>query len=346
MLCYDGQVVLERTLRNGPLEVKILDWGATITSVRTPDKSGVVGEITLGFNDLKPYVDGRSPFFGCVAGRVANRTANGRFTIDGKTYKLAKNNGANHLHGGRVGFDKKLWFCEAQTETSATFLLVSPAGDEGYPGCLLARVTYSLPTPTTLRIEYTAHTDAPTPVNLTNHAYWNLKDGGASDVLNHQIELAADFYLPVNAGSIPTGEVRPVSAAPAMDLRGPRAIGEKIAKADQGMGYDHNWVLRRPGNDGMRDVARVWEPTSGRWMRVSTDQPGVQFYTANYLDGSLRRAAGGGAFCKHHGFCLETQLFPDSANCPHFPGRVFLRPGEQYTHTTEHQFGVSVTSPA
>jgi len=318
-----------------------MDWGATITSVVVPDKHGVPGEVTLGFDDVVPYTDGRSPYFGCVAGRVANRTAQATFSVEGKEYSLAANNGANHLHGGNVGFDKQHWFCEAQSETSVTLALLSPDGDEGYPGQLLARVTYSLPSPTQLRIEYSAATDKPTPVNLTNHTYWNLRDGGRRNVLQHQVELSADLYTPVDEGSIPTGEVR--AAAGAMALSKSRPIGEGLAEADNGMGYDHNYVLRSPlGDDGLRPCARVFEPDSGRWMAVRTDQPGVQFYTGNYLDGLEGR--GGVLYARHHGFCLETQNFPDSANQSHFPS-ILLRPGQRYTHMTVHEFGASSLPP-
>ena len=247
----------------------------------------------------------------------------------------------DHLHGGLVGFDKQVWSLEARSETSLTLALLSPDGAEGYPGAVTARVTYSLPKPTQLKIEYAARADAPTPLNLTNHTYWNLADGGASSVLAHEIELAADFYTPVDDTSIPTGEVRALAGA--MDLRRRGRVGRRIAEADQGMGYDHNYVLRAPdGADGLRPVARVWEPTSGRWMAVRTDQPGVQFYTGNYLEGVAGR--GGTPYGKHHGFCLETQRFPDSVNRPHFPSAI-LRPGEEYTHTTVHEFGASRTPP-
>jgi aldose 1-epimerase len=241
------------------------------------------------------------------------------------------------------GFDKQLWVCEAQTETSVTLTLVSADGDEGYPGRLLARVTYSLPSESQLKIEYTASADRPTLVNLTNHTYWNLFDGGRrAGVLEHEVEVAADFYTPVDAESIPTGEVRHVSGA--MDLRERVAIGAGVRAADNGNGYDHNYVVRSAakGDDGLRPAARVWEPRSGRWMSVRTDQPGVQFYTGNYLGGI--RGRDGALFKKHAGFCLETQGFPNSANTAHFPSLV-LRPGQEYSHTTIHEFGASKAPP-
>ena len=320
------------------LEISVSTLGATLTSVRFMDGT----EMTLGFEEAAPYLDGRSAYFGCVAGRAANRIADGAFTLDGKPYKLATNNGPNHLHGGDLGFDKRLWKVVESTSMSLTLEYESADGEEGYPGKLTARVTYSLPDPTTLQMAYTATCDAATPCNLTNHAYWNLKDGGASSVLEHTIELAADFYTPVDDTSIPVGDVRPVAGA--MDLRRCVAIGAGIKQADNGMGYDHNFCLSgASGADGLRAVARVHDPSSGRWMAVRTDQPGVQFYTGNYLEGKPGRD-GSVAYGKHHGFCLETQKFPDSANRPHFPS-VFLRPGETYTHKTIHSFGVSKQPP-
>ncbi|KAL1528744.1 hypothetical protein AB1Y20_010076 [Prymnesium parvum] len=333
-----GAPITLRTIENGCLRVQVMDFGATITSVLVPDRRGTAGEVTLGFDDAKPYVDGQSPYFGCVAGRVANRIASGKFKLFGKEYSLATNNGPNHLHGGNVGFDKKLWTCEAHTPTSITLALFSPDGEEGYPANLLARVTYSLPSSSQLKMEYTAASDDVTPVNLTNHTYWNLADGGQTPCTTHTISIEADFYTPVDDTSIPTGEIRCVDASSgAMDLRQTISIGAKLADADQGMGYDHNYVLRAAATDGMREVATVSDPSSGRTMRVRSDQPGVQFYTGNYLNGIVGR--GGVVYGRHHGFCLETQRFPDSVNRAHFPDSL-LRPGNKYTHTTTHDFGV------
>jgi len=304
-----GEPIERYTLQHSEssLRVQVITLGATITSVLAPDASGNLGEVSLGFDDAAPYSDGTSPYFGCVAGRVANRIAKGSFSIDGKTYSLATNNGPNHLHGGKVGYDKRNWSVTAATATSITLELESKDGDEGYPGNLHAIVTYSLPTPTSLRMEYAATSDATTPCNLTNHTYWNLKvrfacwkappfpasprpripnpayivprdesqDGGASTIFEHEIELAADFYTPVDDTSIPTGEIRAVSGA--MDLRGKATIADHgLAQADQGMGYDHNWCLRPTvGTDGLRLVATVHEPTSGRVMVVRTTEPGA-----------------------------------------------------------------------
>lgn len=273
----DGEAVELYTLRHaadGGIEVDIITLGATVVSLRAPDVSSVLGEVTLGFDEATPYRDGTSPYFGTVPGRCANRIAKGRCIIDGKPLTLATNNAPNHLHGGDVGFDKRLWKAVAASPSSLTLELTSPDGEEGYPGCLTATVTYSLPTPTSLRIEYGATTDAPTVCNLSNHAYFNLRDGGVTPVLAHEIEIAADHYTPVDATSIPLGEVRAVSGA--MDLRTRGAIGAMIGSADNGNGYDHNWCVSGPlGDDGLRAVARVYEPVSGRWMTARSDQPGA-----------------------------------------------------------------------
>eukprot|EP00931_Biecheleriopsis_adriatica_P118280 TRINITY_DN93718_c0_g1_i1.p1 TRINITY_DN93718_c0_g1~~TRINITY_DN93718_c0_g1_i1.p1 ORF type:complete len:375 (-),score=53.24 TRINITY_DN93718_c0_g1_i1:73-1197(-) len=350
-----GEQVLQYTLTNGSLTVKVLNWGATLSSVKTPDNKGELGEVMLGYDEAAPYLHWETnPYFGCVAGRVANRICKGKFAVDGKEYTVATNNGPNHLHGGVVGFDKCIWKCEEHTETSLTLQLHSPDGDEGYPGNVIAKVTYSLPTSSTLRMEYAATTDAPTPVNLTNHGYWNLANGGEGPVLEHEIEIAADFYTPVDNTSIPTGEIRALSGP--MDLRQLTKIGKGIKSIhvpsdpwaetlnNAGGGYDHNYVLRGSfGPDGLQPVARVYEPTSGRWMTVRSDQPGVQFYTGNYLTGHAGRQ-GKGTYSKHHGFCLETQLPPDAINRAHFPSAM-LRPGQTYKHVTVHEFGSSSSPP-
>lgn len=290
-----------------------------------------------------PAPTGTSPYFGCVVGRYANRIARGQFALDGKSYTLAANDGLNHLHGGERGLDKRHWICQAQTDTSVTLAVRSDDGDQGYPGMLLAKVTYSLPTPTTLKIEYEALCDAPTHVNLTNHTYWNLRDGGLRSIADHRIQLAAALYTPVDASSIPTGEIKTVSGA--MDLTKLVPIGAGLKGADNGRGYDHNYVLTSPAHptDGLRPCARVWEPHSGRWMTVRTDQPGVQFYTGNFLTGQLP-GRDGAKYHRHTGFCLETQHFPDSPNQPHFPSTV-LRRGQVYKHVTVHEFGASAVPP-
>ncbi|CAE7238962.1 GALM [Symbiodinium natans] len=340
----DGKPIMAYTLSNGTMTVRVLDLGATISSVQVPDSTGKIKEVCLGYDEVAPYLDWTTnPYFGAVAGRCANRIAKGKFTLDGQDYQLATNNGPNHLHGGDRGFDKTIWTCDASDATSITLSLLSPDGDEGYPGNLRARVTYSLPTSSSLKLEYEATTDAPTLCNLTNHAYFNLADGGngVQDVCNHEIQVFADFYTPVDETSIPTGEVRSVSGA--MDLRQKTRIGTQIRRADNGIGYDHNYVLGPPNESGLRPAARAWEPSSGRWISMKTNQPGVQFYTGNYLNGFAGRA-GKGAYHKHHGFCLEAQQYPDAANRPHFPS-VVLRPGEVYRQTTVYEFGCSSSFP-
>lgn len=327
----------------GSVVVRVIPFGATITSVKAPDRSGALGEVTCGFDEDAPYVEGRSPYFGCVAGRVANRTAGGAFTLDGADYALARNNGAHHLHGGAVGFDKRPWRVVASSATSVTLALRSEAGDEGYPGALDATVEYSLPAPNALRVTYAATTDAATPVNLTNHAYWNLEDGGASSVLGHVIALDAAAYTPVDGESIPTGEV--AAAAGAMDLSSPTVVGARLYEADQGAGYDHNYVLGAGAKEGAAPAATVYAPVSGRRMTVTTDQPGIQFYTGNYLDGTLARSPGAPPYARHAGLCLETQKFPDALHRPNFPS-IVLRPGETYAHETVHVFDACADADA
>jgi aldose 1-epimerase len=336
----DGQPVHVHTLSlPGKLRVRLMDYGATLLSVEAPDRQGTMANITLGFPTLEGYL-GRHPYFGSTVGRYANRIAGGRFTLDGQTYTLATNNGPNHLHGGQKGFDAVLWRSEpVQTPEGrgVRFTYTSPDGEEGYPGRLDVTVTYMLLPPANLRIEYTATTDKPTVVNLTNHAYWNLRGAGNGDILGHRLMLAADKYLPIDATSIPTGELADVRGT-VFDFTTPHTIGERIDVLKKPpyhtQGYDHCYVLRGPAGT-LALAARVEEPTSGRVMEVYTTEPGVQLYCGNFLGGGP--SAGG--FGQHAGFCLETQHFPDSPNKPHFPSTV-LRPGETFRSTTEHRFAV------
>lgn len=333
----DGTVVDRYTMTNSHgMRVAMLTYGAMLTSVETPDRQGRIENIVLSLDSLQDYFNGH-PYMGSTVGRFGNRIAKGRFSLLGKEYKLATNNGPNHLHGGNRGFDKIVWHAEP-VETADSigliFSLESPDGDEGYPGKLKVQAVYTLNDANELNIEYTATTDAPTIVNLTNHAYWNLS-AGASNVLNHELTLNADRYLPVDAGLIPTGELRSVNGTP-MDFTRPQTIGSRIAQVEGG--YDHCYVLNRSeGETKPTLAARVFEPKSGRTMEVYATQPGVQLYTGNFLDGSLHR--GNTSFVKHFAFCLETQHFPDSPNQPPFPSTV-LTPGQQYRHTTLHKFGV------
>ncbi len=334
----DGSVVDRYILMNDRgLRVKVITFGATITSVEIPDRDGKLDNVTLYCDSLDDYLAGRHAFFGCVAGRFANRIAKGKFTLDGRQYTLATNHGLHHLHGGEKGFDKHFWNAEpvkGDDSVGVTLSHVSPDGDEGYPGRLTATVAYTLNNDNQLTMAYTAVTDKPTVLNLTNHAYWNLAGAGSGDVLNHQLMLAADRFLPVNAGLIPLGQLHGVRDTP-MDFTEPKTIGSRIEQVEGG--YDHCYVLNQQPDQQMSLAAHVVEPRSGRVMDVHTTQPGVQLYTGNFLDGGF--SGGGVAYEKHYGFCLETQHFPDSPNHPEFPSTV-LRPGENYQQTTVYKFGL------
>ncbi len=332
----DGTEVDLFTLTNAKgMCVKIMTYGATITSVEVPDRDGKLENVVLSLDSLDGYLKGH-PYFGSTVGRYANRIAKGRFSIDGKEYKLAtNNNGINHLHGGDKGYDKVVWKAkpvEAAESVGVVFTHESPDGDEGYPGKLDVQVTYTLTNDNELKMEYAATTDKPTIVNLTNHAYWNLA-AASRDVLDHEVTLNADRYLPVDAGLIPLGELKAVRGTP-MDFTQPKTIGSRIAQVEGG--YDHCYVLnKKDGGKELSLVARVRDPKSGRVMEIFTTEPGVQFYTGNFLDGTLRR--GDVAFAQYYAFCLETQHYPDSPNEPSFP-TTLLKPGEKYQQTTIHKF--------
>jgi aldose 1-epimerase len=334
----DGTQVELYTLTNDHgMQAKVMTYGAILTEVYTPDKSGKLDDVVLGFDNLKDYLKGH-PFFGATVGRVANRIAKGKFTLDGKEYKLATNNGPNHLHGGNQGFDKHVWKAAAISDPAGPavrFTYRSPDGEEGYPGNVDVAVTYTLTNNNELKIDYTATTDKPTPVNLSNHSYFNLGGITKDDILGHELMLAADKYTPVNDTLIPTGEIKAVQGTP-LDFTKPTAIGARIAqlKGNPG-GYDHNFVLRG-GEKQPALAARVYEPKTGRVMEMYTTEPGVQFYTGNFLDGS-QKGKGGVVYQKHHGFCLEAQHFPDSVNHANFPSMI-LRPGQTYRQTTVYKF--------
>jgi aldose 1-epimerase len=335
----DGEPVELFTLTNSHgLKARVMTWGATLVSMQTPDRAGKLADITLGFDTLDGWL-GAHPFFGSTAGRYANRIAKGKFTLDGKEYTLATNNGANHLHGGIKGFDKKNWSAEMLSGANGVrFSTTSPDGDEGYPGALKATVIYSLTDDNALRIDYEATTDKPTVLNLTNHAYWNLAGAGAGDILGHELTLHASKFTPVDDGSIPTGKIEPVSGGP-MDFTKAKGIGKEIAQlTGTPGGYDHNFVIDKTEPRALSPAAELYDPKSGRVMKVSTMEPGVQFYTGNYLDGTVT-GKGGKVYKKNFGVCLETQHFPDSPNQPTFPSTV-LRPGETYRTTTVHKFSV------
>jgi aldose 1-epimerase len=337
----DGTDIGLFTLTSGRgLEVRAITYGAIIVSVRVPDRRGAIGDVVLGFDDLQGYLE-RSRYFGAVVGRYGNRIANGRFTLDGRTFQLATNNGRNHLHGGVKGFDKVVW--QAQPDrpeggARVTFSYTSRDGEEAYPGTVNARVSYAVTDRNELVVEYEAATDAPTPINLTQHSYFNLAGEGRADILGHVLALDADEFLPVDETMIPTGEIAAVSGTP-FDFRRPTSIGSRIdavhEQLTRGSGYDHNFVLQ--GAPGLRRAAHVVEPGSGRTLEISTTEPGVQFYSGNHLAGQAGK--GGHAYQRRSGFCLETQHFPDSPNHSHFPSTI-LRPGASYRSKTVFTFGV------
>lgn len=336
------------TLRNRHgIEVQLITYGGIITSIKTPDRGGRFSDIVLGYDDLGGYLKD-SPYFGSIVGRYANRIARGEFTLDGTTYALAINNGPNSLHGGARGFDKVVWSGQSfrnQEGEGVTLVYNSPDGEEGYPGALRAEVSYTLTPDDRLIVDYYASTTKPTPVNLSQHTYWNLAGNAARDILGHVLTINADAITPVDSTLIPTGEIAPVAGTP-FDFRAPTAIGARIDRRENvqiryGNGYDHNFVLSR-GNaaaDALVHAARVVEPGSGRTLDVYTTEPGLQFYSGNFLDGSIT-GKGGRVYRFRYGFCLETQHYPDSPNHPSFPSTI-LRPGDQYRSRTVFKFGVT-----
>jgi aldose 1-epimerase len=336
----DGVAVDQYILTNpAGMTAKVITYGAILTELDTPDRDGKMADVVLGFDNLKDYLE-RNPHFGSTVGRVANRIAKGKFTLDGKEYTLAVNNGPNSLHGGRKGFDKQLWKAEPKSASNGAaveFSYVSKDGEEGYPGNLSVRVVYTLTNDNALRIDYTATTDKATPVNLTNHSYFNLAGAKSGDILDHELMIAADKYTPADDTLIPTGEIKPVKDTP-LDFTQPRRIGERIAqlKSYPGGGYDHNFVLSSGGKGEPALAARVSEPKTGRIMEMLTTEPAVQFYTGNYLNGTLT-GRGGVLYKKHAGFCLEAQHFPDAVHHDNFPS-IILKPGETYKQTTIYKF--------
>jgi len=337
----DGAAVDLYTLTNDRgMQVRITNWGGIVTSILVPDRQGQLADVALGFETLDPYLQ-RHPFFGALAGRYANRIGKGRFTLNGQTYTLARNNGENSLHGGLKGFDKAVWKAREIPPGGLELSYLSKDGEEGYPGNLSATVVYTLTDDNELKIDYTATTDKETVVNLTNHSYFNLAGAGTGDILKHEVMLNADRFTPVDAGLIPTGELASVKGTP-FDFTQPTAIGARIEEKHEqivrGKGYDHNFVLNKGtgGAGSLSLAARVTEPTSGRVLEVYTTQPGVQFYTGNFLDGTLT-GKGGKTYQRRAGFCLETQHFPDSPNKPNFPSTA-LKPGEKYHEVTSFKF--------
>jgi len=333
-----GEEVKLYTLKNKKgMEARIMTYGGIVISLKVQDRHGNLDDVVLGFEDLDGYLAGH-PYFGAVIGRYANRIGGARFTLEGITYTLAANNGPNSLHGGTVGFDKKNWQVRSADTSSLVLTYVSPDGEEGYPGRLNVTVSYQVTEEDELRIDYEATTDKATVCNLTNHTYFNLAAAGAGSILDHEILIQADRITPVDATLIPTGELAPVDGTP-FDFRSLHKIGERIESDDEqiklGGGYDHNFVIDRTSK-GLSLAAKVIEQTTGRIMEVFTTEPGVQFYTGNFLDGTIR-GKGGTLYRRRSAFCLETQHFPDSPNRPEFPSTT-LRPGEEYRTTTVYRF--------
>ena len=335
----DGGVVQKYTLASAEIDLELISYGARVMALKTKDRYGAWGDVTLGYSELKPYVENTNAFFGVIAGRYANRIAKGRFELEGKTVQTTINDGENMLHGGVEGFDQRNWNGEVVPD-GVEFTLVSPDGDQGYPGTLAVRVRYTL-RGSVVRIEYSAKTDKTTVVNLTNHAYFNLDGEASGTILEEKLTLEADAYTPVSdAAAIPTGEIASVEGTP-FDFRAAAVIGARIgAKNDQltyGRGYDHNWVVRGKAGE-LRRAAKVVAAKSGRVLVVETTEPAIQFYSGNFLDGTLVGKSGV-AYVQRSGFCLETQAFPDAPNHANFPSTV-LKAGEEYSSMTTWEFGV------
>jgi aldose 1-epimerase len=334
----DGKTVTLYTLSDSDLTVKLTNFGAHVVAIEAPDRKGVRADVVLGYKDFAGYQHENKTYFGAIVGRYGNRIAKGAFTLDGQTYQVPTNNNGNALHGGTVGFDRKLWDAK-QLSNGVEFTLVSPDGDMGFPGTLTAHVTYTLEG-RSLKIEYSATTTKPTVVNLTNHSYFNLGGEGSGTILGELLMINADRYTPIDAGLIPTGKLPSVAGTP-FDFRKPTAIGARIGVENEQLklagGYDHNFVLN--GGPGLHLAAKVEDPKSGRTLTVTTTQPGVQFYSGNFLDGTLTGASGV-KYEQHAGFCLETQHFPDSPNHPAFPSTE-LKPGQTMHSTTVFTFGVA-----
>ena len=337
----DGMAVDLFTLTNANgMKLKITNYGGIVTSIFVPDKDGNLGDVVLGYDNLEGYLN-NNPYFGCIVGRYGNRIAKGKFTLNGKNYTLATNNEPNHLHGGVKGFDKVVWAAKEVKDKDTVGLeltYLSKDGEEGYPGNLSVKVIYTLTNDNVLRIDYEATSDQPTVVNLTNHSYFNLKDAGASSILNHELMIDADYITPVDETLIPTGELRSVEGTP-FDFRTLTVVGDRIDSDDEQIkfagGYDHNFVLNGKAGE-LRLVGKLFESTSGRVIEVWTTEPGIQFYSGNFLDGTITGKKGI-VYQYRHGLCLETQHYPDSPNQPNFPSTT-LNAGEKYQTTTVYTF--------
>lgn len=337
----DGTTVEIYTLRNaGGMEARICTYGGIVVSLMTPDRNGKFGDVVLGYDNLESYRT-NNPYFGCLVGRYGNRIGKGTFTLNGQTYTLAKNNNENHLHGGLKGFDKVVWSAkpiDSATDPALELTYTSKDGEEGYPGTLTVKAVYTLTSDNSLRLEFTASTDKPTVCNLTHHSYFNLRGQGDGDILGHEVYINSDKTTPVDSGLITTGEFAPVSGTP-FDFLKPTAIGARINDPDTqlqyGPGYDHNWVINKPmGELGLQ--ARVYEPTTGRVMEVLSDEPGLQFYAGNFLDGTIT-GKGGKVYQRRTAFCMEPQHYPDSPNKPMFP-TTELKPGATFKNTIIYKF--------
>ena len=334
---FENQPVTEYTITNvAGMQVSIINYGGTLTKIITPDKNKKMGDVILGYDSLGGYLQKGNPYFGCLVGRYGNRIGKGKFSLNGQTYQLTLNNNGNMLHGGIRGLDKVLWtVAKLPGDSTIQLHYLSKDGDQGFPGNLDITVEYSLLSDNSLQIKYAATTDKPTPVNLTNHAYFNLSAGNEKDILKHEVMIQADQFTDVDTLLIPTGKLPNVKGTP-MDFNTAKAVGKEIDSVKGG--YDHNWVLNRKGK-GLELVATVHEPSSGRLLEVLTTEPGLQFYTGNFLDGTLTGTKNNAMYGKHAALCLETQHFPDSPNQPTFPSTI-LMPGQTYSQLTVYRFSV------
>ncbi|CAM8974080.1 unnamed protein product [Rhodiola kirilowii] len=324
-------------LSNGTMQVKISNYGATITSLSVPGKDGQLADVVLGFDTLEPYLNGEAPYFGCIVGRVANRIKNGKFTLDGTDYSLPLNKPPNSLHGGHKGFDKRIWEVVEQKAgdcPSITFKYYSQDGEEGYPGAVSVTATYTLTSPTTMRLDMQAVPEnKATPINLAQHTYWNLAGHNSGTILDHTIQLFASHITPVDENTVPTGEIMPIKGTP-FDFTTEKKIGTSIHEV--GLGYDHNYVIDcSEEKSGLKHVAKLKDPSSSRVLNLWSNAPGVQFYTGNYVNGVVGK--GGAVYNKHAGVCLETQGFPNAINQPNFPS-IVVKPGEKYRHSMLFEF--------
>ncbi len=333
---FENESVTKFTITNpNGIQVSILNYGGTVTNIITPDKENKMGDVILGFDSLSGYLQKGNPYFGCLVGRYGNRIAKGKFVLDGKTYQLPLNNNGNTLHGGIKGFDKVIWqVTKPAGDSSLQLSYTSKDGDEGFPGNLNVTVVYTLTTDNALQIAYNATTDKATPVNLTNHSYFNLSGGKESTIMDHEVMIKADKFTAVDSLLIPTGQLSDVKGTP-MDFTSAKKVGKEIASLNGG--YDHNWVLNRKGSD-LELITTVYDAKSGRFMEVFTTEPGIQFYTSNFLDSTLK-GKNNLLYPKHAALCLETQHFPDGPNQPSFPNTI-LKPGETYRQVTKYKFSV------